>query len=229
MKKMNRKALAVVCCTGLLAVAGAGMAMAQSPTILAGGTNTEMTDGPDAQGNGAQDLLQEKYQIWGPVLSVDEKSITIDNQSGVSYAGEMVLNISEEHSKVLGAVDGFPVQLSDIKVGDMIYAYIGNAMTMSLPPQTAAEMVIAKVPADFKAPELVTVKDMVWHENGDWTLTAANGNTYEIPGECPIVPYLTRQMVTLADVTESRKLLLWSDADGNGQKIVLFAAEDEML
>lgn len=223
MKKMNRKALAVVCCTGLLAVAGASMAMAQSQTILAGGVNTEATGGP-----GAQDVLQERYQIWGPVLSVNENSITIDNKSGVSYAGEIVLNISEEQSKVLGAVDGLPLQLSDIRVGDVIYAYIGNAMTMSLPPQTAAEMIIAKIPADYKVPELVTVKDMVWHENGDWTLTAANGSTYEIPGECPIVPYLTRQMVTLADVTESSQLLLWSDAEGNGQKIVLFAAEPVM-
>ena len=234
MTKMNRNTLAVVICAGILAVSGSGMAMAQAPTILAGGVSTENAGGPGAQNAGTQDagaqgLMQESYRIFGPVLSVEEGRITIDNQSEVSFKGEIVLHISDETSRVLDAVDGFPVQLSDIKVGEVIYVNIGPAMTMSLPPQTTAETVIAKIPADFKAPEMVKVKSMEWHENGDWTLTGADGTVYQIPGECPITPYRTRQMVTLADVTESREILLWTDAEGNGQKIVLFAAEDEML
>ena len=134
----------------------------------------------------------------------------------------MVLHISDETTKVLGAVDGLPLSLSDIHVGDSVYAYIGPAMTLSLPPQTAAEMIIAGIPADFKVPEYITVDSMTWNEDTSWTLVSSEGTTYQIPGECPVIPYLTRQMVYLPDVTEGRELLIWSNAENVGQKLVLF-------
>ncbi|MEI3187018.1 MAG: hypothetical protein V8S27_03405 [Lachnospiraceae bacterium] len=36
------------------------------------------------------------------------------------------------------------MDLSEIKVGDTIYAYIGPAMTMSLPLQTNAEFIVCR-------------------------------------------------------------------------------------
>lgn len=220
MKKINKKALLVLGCSGLLAVAGAGMALAQSPTVVAGAGRTEDVGGPSA---GGEDMVSDMMQIWGTVLGVEDGQIRIDNQSGVSFQGEIVLNISDEYSRVLDAVNGFPVQISDIQVGETIYAYIGPAMTMSLPPMTTAEMIICGIPADYKAPAYVKVKSMTWQENGDWVLVTEAGDTYQVPGECPIIPYLTRNMVTLQDVTESRKLLVWSDAENTAQKLVLFA------
>ena len=224
MKKIDKKAVAVICCAGLLAVAGAGMALAQSPTIVAGGTSTESTGGPSA-GAAGEAVNLDMFRIWGKVLSVEDGRIHIDNQSGNSYEGEIVLNISDEYSHVLDAENGFPVQLSDIQVGETIYAYIGPAMTMSLPPMTTAEMIIAKTPADFKAPDYVEVKTLTWQENGDWVLTTMDGATYQVPADCPVTPYLTRNIVTLQDVTESRKLLVWSDGENSAQKLVLFAED----
>lgn len=167
----------------------------------------------------------DMLRIWGKVLSVEDGRIHIDNQSGTSYEGEIVLNISDESGRVLDAENGFPVQLSDIKVGETIYAYIGPAMTMSIPPMTTAEMIICKIPADFKVPDYVEVKTMTWQENGDWVLTTADGATYQVPADCPVLPYLTRNIVTLQDVTESRRLMVWSDAENNAQKLVLFAED----
>lgn len=221
MRKMSKKTLVAVCCTGLLAVAGAGMALAQSPTVVVGGGSTENTGGP----SGETDALLDMMRIWGTVTSVEDGRITIDNQSGVSFEGEIVLNISDEYTRVLDAVNGFPVQLSNIREGEVIYAYIGPAMTMSLPPQTTPEMIICQIPADFKVPDYVEVKSMTWQENGDWVLVANDETTYQIPGDCPIIPYLTRNMVTLEDVTESRKLLVWSDGENNAQRLVLFAED----
>ena len=165
----------------------------------------------------------ETIRVWGPVLSVEDGSICIDNQSGVSSAGEMILHIAEGETLVLGAENGFPVALSDIQVGEVIYANIGQAMTMSLPPQTTAEVVICNVPADFRAPEYVQVQSMQWKEDGRGILTATNGSVYQIPEDCPIIPYLTRNLVMLQDVTESRSLLVWSDAENVAQNLVLFA------
>ncbi len=46
---------------------------------------------------------------------------------------------------------GLPVALEDVKDGDTIYAYIGPAMTMSLPPMTNAVMIFTNLPADASA------------------------------------------------------------------------------
>ena len=40
--------------------------------------------------------------------------------------------------------------------------------------------------------------------------------------DCPIIPYLTRQMVTLQDITAGRKCMIWLDASGAASNIVLF-------
>ena len=220
MRKKHKIAVAAVCCAGFLAAAGAGLTMAQSPTILAGiGRMESASAGPGAQ----EENEMGPYRIWGTVLEVEGGRIVLDNQSGNSYQGEVVLNISEEKSRILDAENGYPIQLSEIRKGETIYAYIGPAMTMSLPPQTTAEMVIGKLPADFKAPEYIRVKSMEQQENGDWTLTSTEGTTYHVAADTMIIPYLTRQIVTLDDVTVGRRLMVWSDDEGSAKKLVLFA------
>lgn len=222
MRKASRKKIAVICCAGLLAVAGAGMALAQSPTLLAGGGKTEAVGGPGA---GMEEAVMDKILVWGEVIRVDENGISINNQSGNSMEGEIVIHVAEGATLVLDGENGFPVSLSEIQAGETVYAYIGPAMTMSLPPQTTAEMILCKVPADAKVPEYVVADTMEWQENGDWILTGKNGTVYQIPGNCPIIPYLTRNLVTLQDVTQGRELLVWSDAQNQGQKLVLFAED----
>ena len=208
MRRETKKAAAAVCMIGLLTAAGSICAFAQSPTLTAGSSAVELNAGGPA--GERETTAPEKIRI------------VLNNQSGASFEGEMVLHISDETTKVLGAVDGLPLSLSDIHVGDSVYAYIGPAMTLSLPPQTAAEMIIAGIPADFKVPEYITVDSMTWNEDTSWTLVSSEGTTYQIPGECPVIPYLTRQMVYLPDVTEGRELLIWSNAENVGQKLVLF-------
>jgi len=163
MRRETKKAAAAVCMIGLLTAAGSICAFAQSPTLTAGSSAVELNAGGPA--GERETTAPEKIRIWGTVTSVEENRIVLNNQSGASFEGEMVLHISDETTKVLGAVDGLPLSLSDIHVGDSVYAYIGSAMTLSLPPQTAAEMIIAGIPADFKVPEYITVDSMTWNED----------------------------------------------------------------
>ncbi len=175
MTKRNKKIAAALCCTGLLVLGSVGLAQAQSPTILAGGARQDSMAGPGVESERGQDL--DMIRIWGPVLAAEDGVIRIDNQSGVSYEGEIVLNVDSEYSRVLDAENGFPAQLGDIKAGEFIYAYIGPAMTMSLPPMTTAEMVICHVPQDKQAPDYVQVKSMKQGADGNWSLTAAGDYT----------------------------------------------------
>ena len=100
---------------------------------------------------------EDSVCLFGPATQMEDGRLSIDSQADQGYQGEVILNVSQESTYVLDAVSGLPIELSDIKDGDTIYAYIGPAMTMSLPPMTNATMIFANVPADFKVPDYVTV------------------------------------------------------------------------
>ena len=96
-------------------------------------------------------------------------------------------------------------------------------MTMSLPPQTSGEVIIGKIPADAKAPEYITAKSMTANADGIWTLVSTAGTEYAVSADCRIMPYLTRQIVSLEDVEQGSNLLVWSNDQNQAQKLVLFA------
>ena len=96
--------------------------------------------------------------------------------------------------------------------------------TMSLPPMTNATMIFANVPADFKVPDYVTVKSVVTDAaSSQSVLTAMDGTEYTLADDCGIVPYLTRNIVTLDDLTQGRKAVVWSDGENTATRIMVFA------
>lgn len=164
-------------------------------------------------------------RIWGTMTKAGNDTILFDNQSGESFHGEIVIHISED-TKILDAQNGFPVSFDTIEDGQTAYAYIGPAMTMSLPPQTNSPVILTEIPADYKVPDYVTVKSLE-DKGAVYLLTAADGSEFRVPKDCTIIPYLTRNMVFLTDLTEGRTCLIWSDADSAAHKIVLFARNTE--
>lgn len=184
-------------------------------------TTTEIGPGISAEEvKGLESIL-----VWGQVLRTDAESnqIVIDNQSDQSAKGEIVLNISKEDTKVLDAVDGLPVSLANISEGEVIYAYIGPVMTLSLPPITTPSMIICKIPADFRVPEYVKVSEMKKLEDGAYRLTGTNETEYSVPADCVILPFLTRNMVSLEHVTKGNHCLIWIGEEAKVNKLVLFA------
>ncbi len=243
--KLNRKFLAAAGCAGVLAFAVTGCSQetaqteaqveteatteAVTETEESETSDAEVEENADAEGAAAENseteeeaMIAETICVWGPVVSVEDGYIMIDNQSGISSAGEMVLQIADE-TRVLDAENGFPVELSEIEEGEVIYANIGPAMTMSLPPQTTAEVIICEIPEDFKAPAYVQVVEMEQNKDDSYELAASNGVTYQVAADCQILPFLTRNIVTLQDVTESSTVLVWSDEENQAERLVLFA------
>lgn len=198
-----------------------GESAAETEESLASQTMTEI---PPWISAGEMEGL-ESILVRGQVLRTDAESnqIVIDNQSDQSVKGEIVLNISQEDTKVLDAVDGLPVSLEDISEGEVIYAYIGPVMTLSLPPITTSSMIICKIPADFRVPEYVKVNEMKKQEDGSYRLTGTNETEYSVPANCVILPYLTRNMVSLEHVTKGNNCLVWLGEETQVSKLVLFA------
>ena len=170
-----------------------------------------------------QDALQS-LRIYGPVTKQEDGRLSIDNQSDMSISGEIILNVSEEFTYILDAVTGLPLKEEDIKDGDTIYVYIGPAMTMSLPPMTNADVIFANIPADAKVPDYIEVQSLVTDAaTSKSVLTAADGTEYTVESDCNIFPYLTRNIVTLDDLTQGRKCVVWSDEDNAAMQIMVFA------
>lgn len=217
MRKNVKQLLAAGCCAALLVTGGVLSSLGGVITV------GESQQSQQEQ----QNVALEFIGIWGPILQVTEDRIYIDNISDNSVKGEIAINISADDSRVLEAVNGFPVALSDLKEGDFIYAYLGPAMTMSLPPITNGKMIICKAPADFKVPEYIRVTAVQKQEDGSVKITGNNGNTYLAPADCTILPYLTRQMLYLDSVEEDSTLLIWSDENNQASKIVMFAPDSE--
>ncbi|HJB07001.1 MAG TPA: hypothetical protein H9716_03975 [Candidatus Enterocloster faecavium] len=174
--------------------------------------------------------------LQGPVTHTEDGRLSIDSQpesapsensSTGTYTGEVILNISDD-TLILDAVNGYPVQPDDLEDGSTIYAYVGPAMTMSLPPITNAELILCQIPADFKVPDYVEIKSVVADAaSGSAVLTTTDGVEFEISQDCQILPYLTRNIVTLSDLSGGKKCLIWSDDQNVASKIVLFASEEQ--
>ena len=229
--------LALTSLTGCSATADAGQTTTTAAVEVSAEESLTEAEGQTEAASAADDLTESESEseagmlaqmeplvVWGQVtgISKENNKITINNQSGNSVKGEMVLNITEE-TKTVDAVDALPVDWSSIAEGDFIYTYIGPTMTMSLPPMTNAQLIISQIPADYKVPVFVKVSAMEMQEDRSYILTAVGGAEYTVPEDCPVQPYLVKMMVYLENIQEGDTALIWTDAENQVSKIVLFA------
>ena len=115
------------------------------------------------------------FCVYGPVSEVTSDSVTIDNQSGISSAGEMVITFSPE-TPIFDAETGNPVDMTEAETGTVVYAYIGDAMAMSEPPITNGQLFFVHVTDVSAVPvytEIESVKKSA--ENDDTVCVKAKG------------------------------------------------------
>ncbi len=160
-------------------------------------------------------------KIWGEITEVTDRVIYVDNQSENSSPGEFVLTIDPDTTRILDGESGLPVDYDAIEKG-RFEAYLGPAMTMSLPPQALAEMVIVNIKEDAPAAQYVIAAGSVDEKDGVKTLTGKDGTEYALSQEVSIIPYLTRQMVRLEDIGEDSQCLVWMGDEETVERIVLF-------
>lgn len=184
-------------------------------------TTAEEESKEETEDNLAEDGLEVPVKIWGEITEIAEGVIYVDNQSENSSAGEIVLHIDPENTLILDGENGFPVEFGDIQKGKF-EAYLGPAMTMSLPPQTTPVMVIVNLPEDTSAAQYVIAAGTVEEKDGVKTFGGKGGGEYALSQEVSIIPFLTRQMVTLEDIQEDSRCLVWLGGDETVERIVLF-------
>jgi len=170
---------------------------------------------------GSGEAKEGPVKITGTILEAGQDGILADSGPGGGYVGEIMLLIDPENTLVLDGADGFPVELKDVGKGSF-EAYLGPAMTMSLPPQNTPYVVIVNIPEDGQAPQYVIAGGAVDAEEGRQTLTGVDGTKYPLAGDVDIKPYLTRNIVRLEDIGSGSRCLVWTNEEGEADRIVLF-------
>lgn len=162
-------------------------------------------------------------RVWGKVTRLESGSLLLKTDDEAALHKEVVVHLPEGVPCV-DAATGLPMDMSKVKDGDTLYAWAGPAMTMSLPPQTAALIVVGNIPADGRVPEYYEVTQ-AWGApaEGDYFEFSVKGqdDALRISREAQVSPWLTRQIVRLEDLVPGSRILVWKDRGGKVEKVLM--------
>ena len=169
-------------------------------------------------------------RVWGRLTKLENGALLLKNFNENGPYREIVLHPTET-TPIIDAVTGLPLD-REVKDGETVYAWVGPAMTLSLPPHATAELIVANIPADFCVPQYYQIAKVrpqttaaiyppppLTHVD----LVTTGGEELNITDEAALFPYLTRQMVTLDSLVPGSRILVWTDAKGTVTKVMLFA------
>lgn len=158
--------------------------------------------------------------IWGTVTRQTDGSLLLNNSSENTPYQEIVLHLGG--APVVDAVTGLPLEAEELKDGDLVYAWIGGAVALSLPPQASALLVVGNIPADYQVPLYYEVTaSAITREQA--VLTVAGGEKpVTVPASAVLTPYLTKNVVSLQDLIPGARILVWSDSKGAVTKVLVF-------
>lgn len=206
MKRTLQKVLSLLLCAAILAV----------PAFAAGDSD----EGSDTTG---------PVMVWGTLTWLDDGGLLLQNDSETSL-NEVILH--GESIICLDAVTGDPMDIKSLKDGDTVYAWVSPVMTMSLPPQTTAYIVLGNIPADYRVPQYyeitaaeVTGTDSDTQLPTSVELTAAGGTVFTVTDAASLTPYLIKNVVTLADLVPGTRVLVWSSSSGGAERVLVFPYE----
>ncbi len=159
-------------------------------------------------------------RVWGRVSSWDRDGLFLKNDNQDDPLSEVVIHPGE--APVVDAVTGLPLDLKSVKEGDALYAWAGPAITLSLPPQMAAEIIVGNIPAGFRAPEYCEIAGRASAGGNGFRFPLSGGGTLEVTDKTAYTPWLTRQIVRMEDLTPGTRALVWKNAEGAAEKVLVF-------
>lgn len=182
-----------------------------------------------AQSESAPAAKEGPVRVWGTLTWLEDGGMLVQNSNENDPLHEVILR--GESILCLDAVTGEPMDITSLKDGDTVYAWVGNAMTLSLPPQATATLVLGNIPADYAVPQYyeiaaVTPQAMIaiypppaltWTE-----VTATDGTVLKITDQAELTPYLTKNIVRLEDLIPGTRILVWKDMAGEVSRVIVF-------
>lgn len=171
-------------------------------------------------------------QVWGTVTRLEQGRLLVKNSSETDPNQTIIVHL-EDSTPVLDAVTGLPLE-RELKDGETVYAWVGPAMMLSMPPQASAEVVVANIPSDFSVPQYVQIARLKPQAMiaifpvpplTKVEAVTTGGEELTITDKAVLTPHLTRQMVTLESLTPGTRMLVWKDSSQSVSKVLVFANE----
>ena len=147
-------------------------AAAFTATETAAGDSTETassTASPEDSTAAVENTASSSIRVYGTVTQIENGQILLENdEEGAAYP-QVLLNLTED-TLILSGEDCSQKALSDIAVGDALYADISPAMTRSIPPMSNAIVVFCEVAEDSVIPTCAQITDIQTAEDGQVTI-----------------------------------------------------------
>ena len=173
-------------------------------------------------------------RVWGTVTRLENGAVLLKNSNENDPYRKIILHLTET-TPIVDAVTGLPLD-RELKDGEILYAWVGPAMTLSLPPQATAQLIVANIPADFGAPQYYQVARIrqTASVERDGPLAAVEVAVtsglgldiaepgLRITGQAELLPWKTRQIVQLEDLQPGSQFLAWTASDGQVTRVLLF-------
>ena len=146
----------------------------------------------------------DKTELYG-TAAVEEGWFYISTETG-----DVMLNTDANTVFVDG--NGYKTSMEAIENGTSLKVIASNAMTMSLPPQSYAHVVmLANDEGGY--PIYAEVNKVTADNNGNFVFSSKDG-IYDIvygEGITQVEPFATRNIVTAADIKENSRILVFAD------------------
>ncbi len=159
-------------------------AAAFTATETAAGDSTETassTASPEDSTAAVENTAPSSIRVYGTVTQIENGQILLENdEEGAAYP-QVLLNLTED-TLILSGEDCSQKTLSDIAVGDTLYADISPAMTRSLPPMANAFTVFCEIPEGSAVPTYAQITDISTDDDGTLRITT-DQELILIPGE----------------------------------------------
>lgn len=171
---------------------------------------------------------QAPVRVWGTLTRLEDGGLLVENGStdalnAVILRGESIV--------CLNAVTGEPMDVDDLRDGETVYAWAGPVMTLSLPAQATAILILAGIPADYAVPQYYEIASVTPQAMiaiypppalTDTEVTATDGTVLTITDQAVLTSTQADTAVRLEDLVPGSRVLVWSDSTGEPERVLVF-------
>ena len=175
-------------------------------------------EAPPVSGEGGSAPSEPAYQVsrpqeslpipvWGTVSALREDRLLLTCDSEDAPYSQIVVRVTES-TPVLDAVSGEARSLAALQEGEVVYAWVGPAMTRSLPPIANAALLLCGIPEDFHTPAYAEVEN-VFRSGDQLSVYMSNHIVLHLDADTKLLAAPGQEAPSLEDIVPGARLLSW--------------------
>ena len=166
------------------------------------------TPSEDSSEAAVQEAAPSSIRVSGTVAQIDEEGrILLENkEEGAAYP-QVLLNVTDD-TLILSGADCSEKALSDIAVGDILYADISPAMTRSLPPIANAFTLFCEISEDAAVPVYGTITDVSFDGEGGLRITTDQDLILNTTEDAPVLSLDNSQTLSASALMAGDTILI---------------------